>query len=87
MGDSGHESWQYPGASYFALETIQTEAREAGLEAEHVPEYRSFFTRYLPSNFHDWIRLRHTRAFSNHVSRPWASLYGSPGRNGQDAAG
>jgi hypothetical protein len=81
MGDSRHESWQYPGASYFALESIQAEAHTVGLEATYMPEYRDFFTRYVPSNFHDWVRFRR-KIVGDNVSRPRSGLYGSPDKSG-----
>jgi spermidine synthase len=84
MPDSLHESWQYPGVSYFALETMQAEAQNVGLEAEHMPAYREFFTRHVPSNFHDWIRLRRARTFGREASRPKDSLYGSPDPAGRE---
>lgn len=82
MGDSRHEEWQYPGATYFAIGTIQEEARKLGLEAEHLPEYRTFFTRYVPSNFHDWIRITRPWTFGARVPRPLDALYGHPSRAG-----
>jgi len=82
MDDSRHEEWQYPGASYFSIETIEREAKKVGLEAEHIPEYRTFFTKYTPSNIHDWIRVKRPWTFGSLVSRPTESLYGKP-----DAAG
>jgi hypothetical protein len=82
MGDSLHEDWQYPGATYFSIETIQREARAAGLEAAHEPDYRAFFTKYVPSNIHDWIVARRPWTFGAHVPRPTNSLYGSPDRGG-----
>jgi cyclopropane fatty-acyl-phospholipid synthase-like methyltransferase len=82
MGDSRHEEWQYPGATYFAIETIQDEARKAGLEAEHRPDYREFFTKHVPSNFHDWIVVRCPWTFGSRAGRPQNAFYGTP-----DAAG
>ncbi len=58
MGDSNHQEWQYPGVSFFAWETVQQLAEEQGYVAEWREDYREFFTRYLPSNYHDWVRLR-----------------------------
>lgn len=87
MGDSLHEEWQYPGASYFAIETIQREARKVGLEAEHIPEYRALFTRYTPSNIHDWIRVKRPWTFGARISRPTDGLYGKPDASGQEQEG
>lgn len=79
-GDSLHEQWQYPGVSYFAFETVHAAAAAHGLHAEQRDDYREFVTRYLPTNFHDWIRLRRF-AGGRQMERP-AALYGTP-----DAAG
>ena len=84
MGDSLHEQWQYPGVSYFAVETVRQVAEEHGLHAEDRPDYREFVTRYLPSlNFHDWIRLRRLAGVGR-MERPNA-LYGIPGADGRES--
>jgi SAM-dependent methyltransferase len=57
LGDSHHDQWQYPGVSTFSWDTARRVAVECGYRIEWRKEYRQFFTRYLPSNFHDWIRL------------------------------
>jgi cyclopropane fatty-acyl-phospholipid synthase-like methyltransferase len=82
MGDSRHEEWQYPGVTYFSIETIQREGAAAGLEAAHAPDCRAFFTKYVPSNFHDWIIARRSWTFGERAPRPTSSLYGSPDREG-----
>jgi cyclopropane fatty-acyl-phospholipid synthase-like methyltransferase len=82
MGNSLHETWQYPDASYFAIETIQHEAENVGLKAEHVPEYREFFSRYVTSNIHDWIRVKRPWRFGARVPRPTEALYGNPDPSG-----
>lgn len=58
MPDSMFDDWQYPGVSYFTMATIADTARRHGLLAEEAPEFRSFMTRHVPSNHHDWIRIR-----------------------------
>lgn len=57
MGDSNHQDWQYPGVSFFAWETVQRVAAEHGLKVEWRKDYKDFFTHYLPSNYHDWVRF------------------------------
>jgi cyclopropane fatty-acyl-phospholipid synthase-like methyltransferase len=57
LGDSNHQEWQYPGVSTFAWDTARRIARECGYEIEWRKDYRLFFSRYAPINFHDWIRL------------------------------
>lgn len=82
MGDSMHEEWQYPGATYFAEDTVKKEAEKVGLVAEHVPEYREFFTKHVPSNIHDWYRISRPWRFGDLTTRPVGELYGKA-----DAAG
>lgn len=53
--------WQYPDVSYFAWDTARRVAVECGYTIEWRAEYRELFTRYAPSNFHDWIRLTPAR--------------------------
>jgi cyclopropane fatty-acyl-phospholipid synthase-like methyltransferase len=84
MGDSRHEHWQYPGTSYFAFETVLRIAEENGLRAENRSDYRAFFSRYLPTNFHDWIRLRRF-AGGHRMIRP-PSLYGVPDSAGKESS-
>ena len=78
MGDSMHEDWQYPGATYFAIETIKNEATKVGLEAYHAPDYRDFFTAHISSNIHDWIVVKRPWTFGARVQRPTQGLYGKP---------
>jgi hypothetical protein len=59
MGDSNDEKWVYPEVSYFSWDTIQQLAVEHGYHVEWRKDYREFFVREAPSNFHDWIRLTH----------------------------
>lgn len=60
VGDSNEPHWIYPGVSYYSYRTVERHAREYGLVAEWRRDYKEFFTKSAPSNFHDWIRL--TRA-------------------------
>lgn len=76
MGDSMHEDWQYPGATYFAEATVEMEAEKVGLKAEHMPEYRAFFTKHVPSNIHDWFRISRPWTFGDFSRRPTQNLYG-----------
>jgi hypothetical protein len=59
MGDSLSPEWVYPEVSYFAWETVQKFAAAEQLYVEWRKDYREFFTREAPSNYHDWIRIRH----------------------------
>jgi hypothetical protein len=59
MGDSNDPEWVYPGVSYFSWTTVQEFAAAEGLRVEWRPDYREFFTKEAPSNYHDWIRLTH----------------------------
>ena len=63
MGDSNDPEWVYPGVSYFAWETVQKVAAACELTVEWRKDYREFFTKGAPSNFHDWIRLSHQGVF------------------------
>lgn len=63
MGDSNDQEWQYPGVtasavSFFSWETVQRVAGECGFAVEWRKDYREFFTKFAPSNYHDWIRLQ-----------------------------
>lgn len=82
MGDSLHEDWQYPGATYFAEATVKLEAEQAGLVAQYMPEYRDFFTKYVPSNIHDWFRISRPWSFGSIKSRPVQELYGKADATG-----
>ena len=57
VGDSNDPHWVYPDVSYFSFETVERCASACGLVAEWRRDYREFFTRRAPSNYHDWIRL------------------------------
>ena len=63
MGDSLSPNWVYPDVSYFAWESIQKFAAEENLAVEWRKDYREFFVRSAPSNYHDWIRIRRLRPF------------------------
>ena len=52
MGDSLSPNWVYPGVSYFAWESIQKFAAEENLAVEWRKDYREFFVRSAPSNYH-----------------------------------
>jgi SAM-dependent methyltransferase len=87
MGDSMHEDWQYPGATYFGAKTIEQEAAKFGLTGEHHPEYRDFFTKHVPSNIHDWIRFRKKWVFGDINNRPKEALYGTADKSGLEQEG
>lgn len=56
--DSKHETWQYPGVSWFKLATVEAAATKYGLSVRHVPEYTEFYTRARPEEYHDWLVLQ-----------------------------
>ena len=84
MGDSDHTEWQYPGATYYSEDTIVNESTKVGLQGEHVPGYREFFTKHVPSNIHDWIRVKRPWTFGGRVARPNDTLYGKPDPSGME---
>ena len=47
-----------------------------------MPEYREFFTRYVPSNFHDWVTVKLLWTFGVRVSRPTEALCDKPDPSG-----
>jgi len=53
--DSMHQQWQYPGVSWFRMETVQEFSHQQGLEATRVPEYTELYTQTRPGEFHDWV--------------------------------
>ena len=53
--DSMDQEWQYPGISFFTLDTVVRTAAKVGLEAVHVPDYTEFYTKTRPKEYHDWI--------------------------------
>jgi SAM-dependent methyltransferase len=57
MGDSNNEVWSYPNVSYFSWETVERGAAKYGFQIEWRRDYREFFVKEAPSNYHDWIRL------------------------------
>jgi SAM-dependent methyltransferase len=61
MGDSDDKDWVYPGVSYFSWEMVQRVAAGCGLAVEWRKDYRDYFTKEAPSNYHDWIRLTHAK--------------------------
>jgi len=56
--DSMHQEWQYPGVSWFTMETVQEFSSQHGLEATRKPEYTEFYTQTRPGEFHDWVVFR-----------------------------
>jgi SAM-dependent methyltransferase len=53
--DSKHETWQYPGVTWFKLSTVIETADKQGLMALHIPEYTEFYTQTRPNEYHDWF--------------------------------
>jgi hypothetical protein len=58
--DSRYGEWQYPGVSFFTLDTVERAAAAAGLKARVKPEYTALLTARRPAEFHDWLLV--TRA-------------------------
>ena len=56
--DSLDEEWQYPGVSWFRLDTVERTAAAHGLNVELKPEYTERFIRRRPKEIHDWLVLR-----------------------------
>lgn len=56
--DSLHQEWQYPGVSWFTMQTVEAFAHKYGLDATLVPEYTQYYTQTRPGEFHDWIVFR-----------------------------
>jgi hypothetical protein len=63
-GDSNSPEWVYPSVSFFSWDTIRTLALDHGFLPEWRPDYRDFFMKRAPSNYHDWLRLTHLRRYS-----------------------
>ena len=59
MGDSNDREWVYPGVSFFSWETVRKVSADCGLEVAWRKDYREFFVKEAPSNYHDWIQLKH----------------------------
>eukprot|EP00930_Biecheleria_cincta_P061040 TRINITY_DN46605_c0_g1_i1.p1 TRINITY_DN46605_c0_g1~~TRINITY_DN46605_c0_g1_i1.p1 ORF type:complete len:403 (+),score=53.18 TRINITY_DN46605_c0_g1_i1:65-1273(+) len=58
--EASHDtSWIYPSVSYFDFGEARCMARRAGLSLELLPEARQFLTEVAPSEFHDWVVMRH----------------------------
>ena len=59
LGNAGEDSlceeWQYPGGSYFKIDTIAETAKSLGLTMTHKPEYTAYYTQKRPAECHDWV--------------------------------
>lgn len=55
--DSFFEDWQYPGVSWFRIETICRASIQCGLVAAIRQDYTRYLTSLVPKDFHDWITL------------------------------
>jgi cyclopropane fatty-acyl-phospholipid synthase-like methyltransferase len=53
--DSLEEEWQYPGVSWFRLDTVQRTAAAYGLQVELKPEYTRRFVQRRQHEIHDWL--------------------------------
>lgn len=53
--DSECKEWQYPGVSWFTLETISRKAYRCGLLALLRPQYTQRLVTIRPEEVHDWI--------------------------------
>lgn len=59
FGDSCDKEWQYPGVSWFRLETISRKAYRQGLLALLRPVYTQRLVTIRPEEVHDWIVFCH----------------------------
>jgi cyclopropane fatty-acyl-phospholipid synthase-like methyltransferase len=55
--DSMHDEWQYPGVSWFTLDTVQRTAKAHGLDVAVKPEYTRLLTSRRRHELHDWLVL------------------------------
>jgi len=53
--DSRDAEWQYPGVSWFRLDTVERTAASYGLRVEVRPEYTQRFIERRPHEIHDWL--------------------------------
>jgi len=58
--DSLDDEWVYPGVSFFTVETIEREAREAGLKATLRRDLTERHTNTRPLEHHDWYCFTHS---------------------------
>lgn len=56
--DSLHQTWQYPGVSWFKLSTIERLAEDVGLNTSYKPQHTEFYTAVRQKEIHDWLVLR-----------------------------
>ena len=53
--DSKDDKWQYPGNSWFKMNTVIDTAAACGLNTILKPEYTQFFVNRHPTEYHDWF--------------------------------
>lgn len=53
--DSLDDQWQYPGVSWFRLDTVEKTAAGHGLRVELKPEYTERLIERRPHEIHDWL--------------------------------
>lgn len=53
--DSEVTEWQYPGVTWYRLETISRVAIHSGLVPMLRPQLTAFLSSHVPSDIHDWI--------------------------------
>lgn len=53
--DSFCQEWQYPGVSFFRIETVSRAAVDLNLVPMLVPEYTRRLVQVCPDEFHDWM--------------------------------
>lgn len=53
--DSNDEQWQYPGVSWFTMNTLNNKAAKFGLSVINIPEYTEFYVDKRPGECHDWL--------------------------------
>lgn len=62
MEDSMFDEWQYPGVSFFRLETVSRAAILYKLVPMVMPHYTRRLVTVCPEEFHDWMLFVHSHA-------------------------
>lgn len=59
--DSMDKEWQYPGVSWFTMETVIKKANLIGLSVTHKKEYTEYYVNKRPGECHDWLLFEKTK--------------------------
>lgn len=51
------QQWQYPGVSFFRIDTLRVLGFHAGWHVEHLPDLRHRLAATCRNDFHDWVRF------------------------------